>query len=260
MRTQLRELWIIGGLLVLATSLLFGLYGYESTKAADLLTKFAFAVLVAAVSRLFYLGFNALDGQGDAHSFEALGMLRVIDPLSDAALRRRLANAREVKVLKTWFPESRTIEEGLEGAMQKRGTKITLLLAHPDSKMLAQRAESANEPKDEGAAKVERALDRVIRWSGDRVDVDVTVGLYDSWPGCPVIWYDNKVLMGFYFRGRASPRWPWVEVKANSNLDRILKSQLDSLWTLENTLILSDTTEIAQWLDSRVRAKASKGM
>src|SRR5205814_5813581 len=63
-----------------------------------------------------------------------------------------------------------------------------------------------------------------LRTAGPTVKVEI--GCYDSWPGCPVIWYDRKILMGFYFRGAPSPEWPWVSVKAGSELAIILEDQI----------------------------------
>jgi hypothetical protein len=222
------------------------------SKTADLLTKIAFAVLVTVVVRSLSLALDALKEPDHSATFAKLGMLRVCDPLGDEELQRRLAGSRKIRVLKTWFPETTTIERGLELAIKRHRAKVRLLLAHPDSQVLAQRSGGAGESPSHGAMMVLRTLNQVVDWIGHSRDADVQIGLYDSWPGCPVIWCDDTVLMGFYFRGRSSPHWPWVEVEAGSKLDKeILKSQFDSLWSHRDTIRLSTVAEIASWLAQR---------
>lgn len=255
MRPKAKELWILGSLFILALSLLFFFTrpaGQPYSKTADLLTKVAFAVLVTVLVRLLAFLLDALKEPDHSTTFAKLGMLRIFDPLGDEELQKRLARSRKIRVLKTWFPETTTIERGLELAIKRKKAKVRLLLAHPDSPVLEQRIRGAGEIRGHGATMVIRTLNQVVDWVGNSKDADVQIGLYDSWPGCPVIWCDSTVLMGFYFRGRSSPHWPWVEVEAGSKLDKeILKSQFDSLWSHCDTIKFSTTAEIVAWLAQR---------
>jgi hypothetical protein len=79
-------------------------------------------------------------------------------------------------------------------------------------------------------------------------EADVQIAIYDNWPGCPVIWYDNEILMGFYFRGRSSPAWPWVSVEKGTRLAKILDDQFYNLWG-EAVEYLITPGEMESWLE-----------
>lgn len=186
MRHWKRELWILGGLVVLAVATLVGLYGQPPSRGFDLLNKIAFAVLVTVVVRSLYLALSALEDRppDPLLSFERLGMCRAIHRLSDEELKSRLAEAQEIRVLKTWFPETRTIREGLEEALTKtRPAKVKLLLMHPDSEVLRARSESAGPSREYGPEMVIQALKKLVEWEPGGEGLEV--GLYDGWPGCP---------------------------------------------------------------------------
>lgn len=226
---KVKELWLIGGLLVISIAILFGLYGEEPAKGVDLLTKIAFAILVAALTRLLWLGFGTLEKPGDAESFRELGMLRIKKALSDSELKKRLSRARRIRVLKTWFPETPDIEEGLEIALGKPGTELELFLLHPESSILAVRSQGAGKGEDHGRIKVEAAREQLRAWVHEGDNVKVHFVLYDGWPGSPIIQLDDKFLLGFYFRRKSSPRWPWIEIEKESDMGKILEGQFEDV-------------------------------
>lgn len=256
MRHWKRELVILTVLVALAVGTLIGLYDQPPTRGFDLLNKIAFAILVTVVVRSLYLVLSALEDRppDPLVSFKQLGMCRAIERLSDDELKSRLAQAQEIRVLKTWFPETPTIREGLEEALTKgRPARVTLLLMHPGSKILEARSKSARRGSNHGAHMVIQALEDLVKW-GRGVE-GLEVGLYDGWPGCPVIWHDERPLMGFYLVGSPSPDWPWIEVEKGSKLDGDLNRQFHAI--LDTALErFSSAEELEEWLNAR---KADQG-
>lgn len=178
-------------------------------------------------------------------TFSNLGLQR-IQYLRDENLQERLESAKKIKILKTWFPETLPIEDGLKAAVE-RGAEVRLLLSDPDSELLKQRSTTALRARNQGSQVVYRAIESILQWVGSS-ELTVEIGLYDSWPGCPVIWYDQNILMGFYFRRAPSPEWPWVSVRDGSDLANILEAQFRDLWaTAHQTLKTKD--DIRKWLD-----------
>lgn len=257
MRRNRIELSVIVVLLVLAFGLLSASYeGSKDNRFFDIVSKFSFAMLVAIVSRLVNLSFSLTDAQKDTalgryETFSKLGMMLVHDPLSDFEVRDRLAKSKRIQVLKTWFPENADIEVGLQHALTNNGASVKLLMAHPDSRMLSVRSVGAGESADHGALTVMRLLRHIDGWVSQGKKGKFEICLYDGWPGCPVIWYDRNILMGFYFVGKASSCWPWVEVKHNSKLAKILNEQFELLWKDEGKI---DTCQkLRDWLDRHAR-------
>jgi hypothetical protein len=180
--------------------------------------------------------------------FLALGMKRLHDPLTDENLQNRLGSSRDIKVLKTWFPESPDIENGLEQAIKERKATVNLLLCKPGSVILKERSLGAKEEARWGSYKVYHAIKKIREWVKATPDAHVQIAIYDSWPGCPVIWYDNEILMGFYFRGKSSPAWPWISVETGSRLAGILSDQFDELLKL-SVEHLATPDDMDDWLD-----------
>src|SRR5262245_51199943 len=116
-----RELVIVLFLFALALCALLALYRLPKSESTELGPKFALALLVAAVTRLLMLGLDTLRERDPAASFGRLGMRSVSSSLDEGVLRDRLAGARTIKVLKTWFPENRTIQKGLDLAIRQNG-------------------------------------------------------------------------------------------------------------------------------------------
>lgn len=180
--------------------------------------------------------------------FMDLGMDMVHDRLSHKNLKERLEGSEKIRVLKTWFPESKVIGNGLRSAITKQHAKVRLLLCKPGSSILKCRSLGAHEEAWWGSHKVYQAIKDVHKWVQEAPNAQVEIACYDSWPGCPVIWYDESVLMGFYFRGDSSPEWPWVSVKPGTRLATILDDQFNELWRLSGTVHLDTRKQRASWL------------
>jgi hypothetical protein len=234
----------------------------KSNRFFDLLAKFAFAILVVIVARLVTLVFTYVEKEKEKEKekqfevynrFVKMGMEDLRERLSDHDLRNYLGESQTIKVLKTWFPENREIARGLRQAILKKAV-VRLLLCKPSAKILSQRSEGAEQQAEWGAFKVYEAVHHVRSSLAEQPGADVCIGFYDSWPGCPVIWYDKErgtnnprgILMGFYFRGASSTDWPWITVRAGSELSEILNSQFNDLWPDDGCL---DTVELMEeWL------------
>lgn len=251
------ELFIIFVLIVLAVGMLFGVYERSKVDPLfDLLAKFAFAILVTVVARIVTMVLSLIDKQNEEKeaysSFLNLGMKTIHPTLDDEEIHNRLAQSKKIKVLKTWFPENRRIEEGLQKAIKNNGASVKLLLLKPDSMILRERSTGAGEHENHGHNKVINTLSRIKEWICESGENKFEIGLYNSWPACPVIWYDENILMGFYFRGHSSTQWPWVEVTLGSPLEKILNDQFNSLWNRSETIKISNCDqleeEIKKWV------------
>lgn len=168
--------------------------------------------------------------ESDATKSDALlGIQSVYQHLADQNLAEWLAKAERIRVLKTWFPETKEILEGLQAGIAS-GVRVELLMCNPESKLLQRRSYNANNKRDWEAPVVVYQAVRDIHELLSPDSTNVEFRFYDDWPGCPAIWYGDDLLMGFYFRGRPSPHWPWVRITKDSVLARILNNQFDELW------------------------------
>jgi len=197
------------------------------------------------------------DDPANCDTFLSLGMTTAHKHLTDEKLKERLERARDIKVLKTWFPETEEIATGLKRAIKNGRAKLKLLVCKPSSTLVQKRSLSALKRKWLGPNTIYQAIEDIHKWVRATPGVKVEIGCYDSWPGCPVIWYDRKILMGFYFRGAPSPEWPWVSVKAGSELAIILEDQFDDLWNLRNTIHLTTQKDRLKWLKANKKWKMS---
>jgi hypothetical protein len=178
-----------------------------------------------------------------------LGVERIHDYLTHEGIRDLIGDAKAIKILKTWFPESKQIAHGLKRAVQNPAATVQLLLCKPGSVILKERSLSADEDEWWGAVTVYHAIKNVHRWLISKpAGANVQIACYDSWPGCPVIWYDDVILMGFYFRGESSPDWPWLRVRPGKRLAAILDKQFDELWNHPDTCHLDTLEQIERWL------------
>jgi hypothetical protein len=190
-------------------------------------------------------------------SFIRHGLISLHHPsIKPTTLYNYLSESSSIRILKTWFPEDNLLEKGLENALQKNTTSIEMLLCHPESPLLSMRSISAGENKGEGAHKVVRALQLLHRWRyvemtgyfDDDERCNCKIGLYKTWPGCPIIWCDNVMFLGFYFLGNPSPKNPWIEVNPDSDLGVILNNQFKLLWEHKETHRFKSGEELGHWL------------
>lgn len=155
-----------------------------------------------------------------------------------------LSRRKRLVVLKTWFPEDDDIRGGLKIAMNG-GASIQLILCDPRAPILGQRTESTNHKQVDAAIWIINGLDLVAKNVSEAKFEGVA--LYNHWPGCPVIWADDRLFMGFYFWGSTSPQRPWVEVKAGSDLAKDLEEQRDQLNRRAPTK-LDTVDKLKKWL------------
>ncbi len=186
--------------------------------------------------------------------FLDLGLKNIHRHLTDDDIRTRLEESLNIQVHKTWFPENDQIEEGLLSAI-KNGAAVDLLLCKPDSYILRKRCEAAQEPM--GPYWIYRAIKKIHKTitnpENRNINRKITITLYDEWPGCPVIWYGKEtiydnIVMGFYFWGASSPRWPWINVTHKSRLGKILQKQFESISKIKNNIVLQEPQDMERWL------------
>lgn len=190
-----------------------------------------------------------VDSPDSSASDAFLGIQKVYQHLADQNLANWLAKAEKIQVLKTWFPETKEILRGLQRGIE-RGATVQLLMCKPDSELLALRSYDANNKRAwEGPTVIYQAV-RDIHELMSPDSNNVEFRFYDDWPGCPAIWYGDELLMGFYFRGQPSPRWPWVRITKDSVLAKILNEQFQELWeSTPESERLTTVTEREEWLD-----------
>ncbi len=159
-----------------------------------------------------------------------------------------LGQCRErVIILKTWFPEDGKIAAGLDQAFMN-GANVQLVLCNPWADILGIRSTSADVLHRQAAKWIRRGLDVVKKWA--HRDCDFKIGLYNAWPGCPVIWADGRIFMGFYFRKYPSPQQRWIEVRAKSPLADVLDEQLTGLW--KRAFQITNTAQLDNWLSHEI--------
>lgn len=183
-----------------------------------------------------------------AARFAAAGLTGVHYRLPPEHVRDLLGHAKKLKVLKTWFPDHPNIEAGLIEAV-KNGAELKLLLSHPDSEVLRARSVSVYPRQPEhGRKSVVEAVNLMADLLQQYPKVACTIALYQGWPSSPIIWYDDHILLGFYFIGNASPMSPWLEVRPGSKLAGDLEEQFDALWRQKGTERLTNVAEMTTWL------------
>ena len=178
-------------------------------------------------------------------SFLDHGVEEILD-FSFDKLSKELKGAKYIRILKTWFPENNQLQTAFEEALENRNTRIELLLCDPDYELLHVRSRGASVKSEEARRRVIDALDSIRKVRCREPDpigcfdqqdkyCNTRVGLYKAWPGCPVIWCDDRIFLGFYFFGRSSLRSPWIRVKPDSQLAEVLDKQFTLLWKDDRT-------------------------
>lgn len=150
--------------------------------------------------------------------------------LTGEEVLKRIQEAKELVIVKTWFPEKDEIADALKIALD-RGARVKLILCKPDSKILESRCEGAGFKLTAATKWISKGID-IVQKHAKYPEPLKHVRLHDRWPGCPVITADERIYMGFYFRGNTSPNFPWLEIRKRSTLAEYLKSQEDELWEM----------------------------
>lgn len=180
-----------------------------------------------------------------AETLAEYGVIGVWDPLRGESIHDRLAGAKELVIVKTWFPEDNRIGRGFKRALEN-GAKVRLLLCDPDSATLRVRAIGARKNPEQ----VSRWVVDAVRLVRSAVHAEQTshfeVGIFDQWPGCPVIHVDGRIYMGFYFCGDSSPNYRWLVVDPISTLADILSEQESQLWLGATKLLTLDALD--EWI------------
>ncbi len=180
-------------------------------------------------------------------TFLNIGMNRAYATLSEVDLRDRLAKSRNIRLLMISIPQDEDFQIGLEMAI-KQQAKVCILISNPNSIILKHRSVGVHQDPSLSSRLAYQTIKTIHSFWEYAHGANLQVALFDSWAGCPVIWLDDKILMGFYFRGKDSPSWPWIDVSKGSQLAQILDAQFYDLWKDKGTNSLKTFAEIEKWL------------
>ena len=186
------------------------------------------AVLIATSLIHFVYEMTMMKGLKALKSLKLQGLTKYHRTLSNDTLRKLLAKSKNITVVKTWFPENDHLKEGLISSLKANG-QVNLFLLDPNSEILKKRSEAASPNINHGKNHVHNAICLMYDWKFIKPLAPVvngTIGIYDYWPGSPLIQLDNSILMGFYWIGDSSPAFPWLEIKNGSYLHDVLKGQI----------------------------------
>lgn len=230
-----RDAWLA----IVFTIIIFVGYGFNVDPTSvsenawyDLILKLIPNIIVVLLVFTF-VHFYYFKRTSDLFSFHDIGMEKVLTEFNPEKQGELLSNAKEIKVLKTWFPDHDKIKTGILDAIKNKA-EAKLLLCKPNSNILKIRSEGSGNIKNHGH-------DEIISFIKSVSQINQTNGLnlqirfYDEWPGAPLIWIDKNLYMGFYFRNMSSPFWPWIKVRKDSKMDKILNEQFNELWLKANS-------------------------
>lgn len=237
------------------TSILEGFFSRIAYLILNMVPGTILLLLTFAFAHFYYFG-----RLSNLNTFLDYGMKRLHTDLRPAKQEEMFALAKDIRVLKTWFPDHDDIKKGVLRALDENKARLTLLLCDPFSKTLSTRSTGADHGENHGRDEIIDSLKLISR----RIQLgkgSIELKLYDEWPGVPLMWCDKTLFMGFYLRGKSSPYWPWIEVKADSTLYNELEKQFSELW--EKTTKVYRTYEelhalIEEW-DSRRKLAVPAG-
>ena len=196
---------------------------------------------------------NQLENEGYiktkvSKTIREFGLKRVYEELSDKDLYEYLKKAQKIKIIKTWFHETKLISDGLNLAI-KNNAEIDLYLLHPKSILLEIRSNSATGDPRHGIKQIYLGLTNIMESLKLYNNTKTKVYLYDEWPGAPIIKLDARIFVGFYMINKSSPEWPWLEFNTDSkNMGEELKKQFKKI----NPLIIFTTEkEIKDFLEEK---------
>jgi hypothetical protein len=229
------------------------------------LSKLALAVIVAMIMRAALVTLYEPDVQA-FDKFQDVGIDKLYYPLTDEDLQARLGEADSIRVMKTFFPETEAIGDGLKKAIIENQATVELLLCEPGSEILQKRSESIEREAGFAANKNWNAVRLIEGWCRKVPEPKVKIYFYNHWPGCPAIWYSKKIaartstkiIMGFYFWNGASPTWPWISVRPESPLADILNDQYAMLLKAAKRC-LNTPDEMKAWLEQNAAFKPAGG-
>ena len=235
---DLRELGPGSVMLVLGTAIMMGLLTLIGKVYDDRNVISSIVNVVAVAALILALGL-ILWGSWLVYKFikSNLWHMGIIGrkTLTGAEVLTKIRKAKSIQILKTWFPETDVINNALASALGS-GASVKLILCKPGSQILRIRCEGANVAPEEADDWIIQGLTRVKDDLEEETKREQFKGVafHDAWPGCPVIRVDQRIYMGFYFRGKTSPNFPWIEIRPGSELDNYLQSQEEELWTMAN--------------------------
>ena len=180
-------------------------------------------------------------------SLRSVGVLRGDSCLPAERLSGLFANAKRIRILKTWHLEDMALESGLRAALTRPDpAEVKYFLCHPDSRVLRERAVGAGEESNLGIQRNRRLVEQMAKWIHNQQTCTACVTFYDAWPGTPVIECDELLFVGFFPRGLPSPSAPWLEVSRDSEFGKNLLAQFD-FGPSEKKAVLETKEDFVRW-------------
>jgi hypothetical protein len=181
-------------------------------------------------------------------SLTALGIREGYDCIPAEKLGELIAEAKTVRIMKTWHPREGPLESGLKTALSRPDGPATVdfFLCDPNSTILRQRCEGAGEGAGEGKYLNNRLVAKLIDWTGHEEGCPASITFFDAWPGAPVIQCDEELFVGFFLRGLSSPATPWLKVDPRSEFGVALQKQFE-LSEAEVTIRLDTKDKLEAW-------------
>ncbi len=181
------------------------------------------------------------------------GTLRTHSHLDYNRLTEHIAVAGEVVILNTWIPGIDILADALADALQ-RGTRISILLLHPESHVAQLRSQAlqgatrARFHQDMVKPGIRHCLD-VLAAVSQMVDESqrrhLRVRLYDSLPSISLYGVDERAFVSFFMHGHLAVKSPQIEMHRHESLmGRCAFEEMAALWSLGQELI-----DISRWRD-----------
>lgn len=166
-------------------------------------------------------------------------------------LVEHIAEASEVTILNTWIPGIDILADALADALE-RGTTVSILLLHPQSRIAQLRSHGLQGPgrgrfrQEIVRPAIEHCLDvlaAVSQMIDDSHRSRLRVRLYDTLPSISLYGVDQHAFVSFFMHGQLAVRSVQIELLGQQSLlARSAYAELATLWDLGHEL-----TDIRDW-------------
>jgi hypothetical protein len=198
----------------------------------------------------------------DVAAIHRAGVVRVLESVSNEALRDFLATARtRIRVMVTWFVDPTAIKELLEAKAKQDRFSIQIILLRNDSKHLERRGLVVQPvQKDYGQQENKRtviALQEAFK-GADPNRVQVLV--YDSLPSAFLVETDDRAWIGLHLNTGVALRNPHFEVRRRVDgnetlLGKMVREELDKV---AKSAEVVDLDSVKTQADGRLQYKTRK--
>lgn len=264
---------MLGVLFILTSVVVEHVYGAHheqelSSILVSLLSEIGAVILALSTIHLFFekqlfdkIKFKIIESNKNLSVLSYLNVSRIRKTLPNAYLAKQIENSNYIKILKTFFPESNDLKEGLKKCLRKQG-RVELYLLQPESSILALRSQCGDRSsrllhENYGKEKVIEAVNIMYNCIFEDKKGEGKVVLYDYWPGSPLIMIGKTIFVGSYLIGKFSPSWPWMQVETGSDFYSDLLNQFKIIETEGHCIVLEKKEDYEAFLQKYVHKHAS---